>query len=63
MFIPESRVPKGQVISKGIVGILNSSKKQTKKFDLQYYDTLGPLFFVFWKKRGHPKFLSKIPDL
>jgi hypothetical protein len=32
---------KGQLISKGLVGILNSSKKQTKKFYLQYYDTSG----------------------
>ena len=28
---------KDQLISKGLVGILNSSKKQIKKFDLQYY--------------------------
>ena len=27
---------KGQLILKGLVGILNSPKKQTKKFDLQY---------------------------
>ena len=37
---------KGQLISKGLVGILNSSKKRTKKFDIQYYDTSGWLVFV-----------------
>ena len=28
-----SEIPKDQLISRGLVGILNSSKKQTKKFD------------------------------
>ena len=32
-------VPKGQLILKWLVGILNSSRKQTKKVDLQYYDS------------------------
>ena len=27
-------MPKGQLISKGLFGILNSSKKRTKKFEL-----------------------------
>ena len=36
---------KGQLISKGLVSILNSSKTN-KKFDLQYYDTSGWLVFV-----------------
>ena len=38
---------KGQLISKGLFGILNSSKKRTKKFDLTtYYDTSVRLVFV-----------------
>ena len=50
MFVPtrfyEDESTKGQLISKGLVGILNSSKKRTKKFDIQYYDTSGRLVFV-----------------
>ena len=47
----DEMVVKGQLISKGLVGILNSSKKQTKKSDLQqsdllYYDTSSRLVFV-----------------
>ena len=34
---------KGQLISKGLLGILNSSKKQRKKID---YDTSGRQVFV-----------------
>ena len=37
---------KGQLISKGLFAILNSSKKRTNKFDLNYYDTSGRLVFV-----------------
>ena len=38
---------KGQLISKGLFGILNSPKKRTKKFDFTYYyDTSGQLVFV-----------------
>ena len=37
---------KGQLISKELVGILNSSIKRIKKFNLQYYDTSGRLVFV-----------------
>ena len=50
-----------QLISKGLVGILNSSKKRTKKFDLQYYDTMtydtsGRLVFVcFLEELRTPK--------
>ena len=49
--------PKGQLISKGLVGILNSSKKRTKKFDLQYYDsTSSRLVFVrFLEELKTPK--------
>ena len=32
---------KGQLISKGLFGILNSSKKRTKKFNLTTTDTSG----------------------
>ena len=53
---------KGQLVSKGLFGILNSSKKQTKFFDLT---TMIPqavdLFsFVFWKNFKTPKRLFKI---
>ena len=47
---------KGQLISKGLVGILNSSKKRRKKIDLQYYDTSGRLVFVrFLEELKTPK--------
>ena len=47
---------KGQLISKGLVGILNSSKKWTKKFNLQYYDTSGWLVFIrFLEELKTPK--------
>ena len=36
---------KGQLISKGLFGILNSSKTNAKN-QLNYYDTSGRLFFV-----------------
>ena len=41
-----SVITKVQLILKGLVGILNSSKKRTIRFDLQYYDTSGQLVFV-----------------
>ena len=37
---------KGQLISKGVFGILNSSKKTNEKIRFNYYDTLGRLVFV-----------------
>ena len=41
---------KGQLISKGLVGILNSFKKRTKRSDLQVMMPQVDLFsFVFWK--------------
>ena len=43
------QLTKGQLISKGLFGILNSPKKRTKK-----YDTSGRLVFV--------RFLGKIED-
>ena len=48
--------PKGQLISKGLFGILNSSKKQTKKIDLTTMIPQGDLFlFVFWEILKTPK--------
>ena len=44
---------KGQLISKGLFGIFNSSKKGTKK--LICYDTSGRLVFV--------RFLEEVEDL
>ena len=42
------RVAKGQLISKGLFGILNSSKKRTKRFDLTTMIPQVDLFsFVF----------------
>ena len=47
---------KGQLISKELVGILNSSIKRIKKFNLQYYDTSGRLVFVrFLEELKTPK--------
>ena len=52
---------KGQIISKGLFGILNSPKKQTsqktnKQIQLYYCDTHVDLFsFVFWEKLNTPK--------
>jgi hypothetical protein len=53
---------KGHLISKDLVGILNSSKKQTKKIDLQYYGgTSGRLVLVrFSEELKTPKNHSEI---
>ena len=49
-------LPKGQLISKWLVGILNYSKKRMKKFDLQYYDTSGwQVFVCFLQELKTPK--------
>ena len=43
----KSYCSKGQLISKGLVGIVNSSKtNKNNQFNLQYYDTSGRLVFV-----------------
>ena len=48
--------PKGQLISKGRFGILNSPKKRTKKFDFTTMIPQVDLFsFVFWEKLKTPK--------
>ena len=55
---------KGQLISKGIFGILNSSKKQTKQFDLTTMVPQVELFsFAIWKNSRHQKDISKFTDL
>ena len=47
---------KGQLISKGRFGILNSPKKRTKKFDFTTMIPQVDLFsFVFWEKLKTPK--------
>ena len=52
---------KGQLISKGLFGILNSSKKRTKKFDLTITIPQVELFsFVFLEELKTPKRHSKI---
>ena len=53
---PSDSSDKGQLISKGLFGILNSSKKRTKKFDLTTMIPQVDLFsFVFWKNLKTPK--------
>jgi hypothetical protein len=37
---------KGQLFSKGLFGIINSSKKANQKIRFYYYDTSGGLVFV-----------------
>ena len=53
---------KGQLISKGLFGILNSSKKQTKKFDFitGMIPQVDLFSFVFWKILKTPKRHFKI---
>ena len=47
---------KGQLISKGLFGILNSPKKRTKNFDFTTMIPQVDLFsFVFWEKLKTPK--------
>ena len=46
---------KGQLISKGLFDIINSSKKRTKKFDLTMIPQVDLFSFVFWKNLKTPK--------
>ena len=47
---------KDPLISKGLFGFLNSSKKRTEKFDLTTMIPQVDLFsFVFWKNLKAPK--------
>ena len=47
---------KDQLISKGLFGIINSSKKRTKKIVLTTMIPQGDLFsFVFWENLKTPK--------
>ena len=51
-----SIVSKGQLISKGLFGNLNSPKKRTKKFDFNTMIPQVDLFsFVFWEKLKTPE--------
>ena len=55
---------KGQLISKGLFAILNSSKKRTKKIDFTTMIPQMELFsFVFWKVSKHQKDILKLTDL
>ena len=61
-------VPKGQLISKAIYGVLDSPKKRTKKrFDLIYHSTNESKFFIlsfgFLEKLGKQKLLLRLSDL
>ena len=50
------QVSKGQLISKGLFGILNSPTNRTKKFDCTTMIPQVDLFsFVFWEKLKTPK--------
>ena len=52
---------KGQLISKGLSGILTSPKEQTKKFDFTKMTPQVDLFsFVFCEKLKTPKSHSEI---
>ena len=51
-----SRICKGQLISQGLFGILNSPKKRTKIFDFTTIIAQVNLFsFEFWEKLKTPK--------
>ena len=56
---------KGQLISKGLFGILNIFfQKMNVKFRLNYYDTSGQLVFVrFLEEFENTKDISKLTDL
>ena len=54
----------GQLISKGLFDILNSSKKRRKKFNFTAMIPQVDLFlFIFLKKLKTPKDISKLTDL
>ena len=55
---------KGQLISKGIFGVFNSSKNEQKQVNLRYHSTVGWfILFVFQKNSGYQQVLSKLTDL
>ena len=55
---------KGQLISKGLFGILNSPKKWTKKFDFTtMYLRLTCFRSFFGRNQRHQKDISKLTDL
>ena len=54
---------KSQLISKGLVGILNSSKKPTIKFDLTTMIPQVDLFLSFFLEECDKKDISKSSEL
>ena len=55
---------KGELISKCIFGVFNSSNIRTKKFDLTTMIPYVELFpFIFLKNSKHQKDISKLTDL
>ena len=61
---------KGQLISKGLFGVFNSSKKQQQMKTSRpqiwgiILSTVGWIFsFIFWKNSGYQQVLSKLTDL
>ena len=55
-------MPKGQIISKGLLVFSNFPKKRTNEFVFYYYyDKFVCL--LFGRIRGHQKILSKLSDL
>ena len=48
--ISDQLIVKGQLISKGLFGILNSSKKRTKKFDLTTMTPQVDLFSFVYRR-------------
>ena len=56
---------KGQLISKCLFGVFNSSKKMNEKIRLNYYDTSGRIVFVRFLEEieDTKKNISKLTDL
>ena len=52
---------KGQIISKGLFGVLEFSQKTNERIRFYYYDKFVSLFFG--RIQGHQKVLSKLSDL
>ena len=64
LFLWSRKTAKGQLISKCLCGIFNSSNKQTKKFDLTTMALQVELFlFIFQNNWKHQKDISKFTDL
>ena len=53
-------ITKGQLISKVLFGIFNTSKNEQKQVNLRYHSTIGRIFlFISWKNSGHQQVLLK----